>query len=229
MTNTAMPAHQKGNGKNILITERYYPMVWAFDHLGKHLYALQWTGNELSAREMDSPECINAKRKPLDDEIERIDKEVASLQDKKRRTTNEERLIDLDAQIQRLLTQRYKASAKLFDIREIDDGYLKAFETFKRRKEAETLLIDALKGGELSAQLIDGYCIPRSFWNETRGFQYYLEESLAVIPGDQYGKRRGTIVLEKSAFKDWLRGVVPFEIDQESPPSAEALLTCPHG
>ncbi len=206
-----------------LITERYYPLLWVFDRLGKHLFAHKWTGNELFARAMEPPEVVQRMRGPLEKEIERHDAKIEELSDQRRKTTDPHRLSTIEIEIQSARNERNATNVKLENIPVVDEGYEKAFDTYQRRSKTEDRLIAALRKGHIQAQCIDGLVLPIELWNGIRGFKYYLTESLAVLPYEYYGKRRGLVVFNKKAFDKWRNGIVPVVIDPASPPTAEAL------
>lgn len=202
-----------------MINEQFYFLLEAYDRLGARIFGHTWTGNEIIERPTKSPDEVFEERQPLEVEIKKIDTKVARLQSKASAVISGDGLAKIDRQKKSLLAKRSDLSIRLSDLPTVNQDYKDRFAAYQRRLRTETCLFGALQKGETSAQVYGGFILRKELWQGTRGFKCYLELSLAVLPRELSGKRRGTIVFPKGQFENWLKGIRPKVIDDENPPS----------
>lgn len=200
-----------------------YFFLEAYDRLGRHLYPNTWDGREIIQDALPSPESVMEERAPLERRIEKIQTEVLRTQKKIGSTVKEDEIADLTETERTLIDNRQKVHAELRNLYEVDDNFRRRYAAFDRAETAKSRLIGALQAGHLKATLGQSLEAPRHLWNGQRGFAYYLELSIAVLPRTFSAKRREPVIFRRKDFDNWLADVVPFEFNEVHPPTPEVL------
>lgn len=200
----------------------------AFELLGKHLYGSEWTGWELTASPVDDPDAIERKRAEFGKQIEGLHAEITVIDERIAATVDAVTIEKLQDRRAALLSELGALHSTLSDLPVIDDRHRQRHRTFLRRQNAEAILVDALSAGDLQAWATRGLeatGIPKHLWQGEKGFQYYLELSLVVLPRQEFGKRRGSVKLRSAEFDAWLMTVERIVVDPETPLSPEEQAT----
>ena len=185
----------------------FYFLEEVFELLGTHLYGSTWTGWEITARPVDDPDESEQRRSELNAQIESSAAKMTAFDERIDATVDA-------ATIKRLQDRRAAQQSKhsdlhiaLVNLPMIDDAYRRRHGAFHRRQNAERILIGAFAQNDLHAWAVRGreiIGIPEQLWQDRKGFQYYLELSLAVLPRDVSGVRRGTVKIRTAEFQSWL-------------------------
>jgi len=109
----------------------------AFNFLGKHLYASQWSGQELSCAPLLSPQDLDAKRAPIEKQVTELERQMDANPDNK----------------QDLVTTRNALLHELWEIGEADEEYKGRYQVFERKLETEKVLLNGLTSKSLTANL----------------------------------------------------------------------------
>lgn len=207
------------------MTDRlYYFLEEAFDMLGRRLYGAEWNGNELIAPEVPNPETIEQKAAQLEQAIAGLNHEIETAQGKIARTTDAAKVEALTARIADLENRRSECHFEQSGLPLLNKSYIASFELFERHRATREQLIGALATGVLKAWAMrgdNGIGIHARFWQGERGFAYYLDLSLVVLPRSEHGKRRGTAKILKTDFNAWLQSVTPMTEDANAALSVE--------
>lgn len=197
---------------SITETRTFFFLEEAFELLGKHLYSSEWTGRELTAWPVDDPDVIERKRTKLDKRIEDLRAEIAATEERIATTVDATRIDELRERRAAQLNEHGSLHSTLALLPVIDDTYRNRHRTHQRRLNAEAILVDALSAGDLQALATRGLentGIPKHFWQGEKGFKYYLELSLVVLPRQDFGKRRATVKFGRTDTHTWLKTVAP--------------------
>ncbi len=201
----------------------YYLLLEAYDLLGRRLYGRTWTGTEITARPLRPPEEIAAEHEALTRRIEALDARLAELSAEQMRLVQEDALADNERKREALLHQRQELTTRLERLPTADAQYRDKHDAFRRRVETETRLITALAEGELAAVIGFQLELPRHVWRGERGFKYYLDLSLAVVPRTMSAKRHDSVLLRTDAFDAWIETISPVVTGDPDLLPAEAM------
>ena len=187
-----------------LFKDRFYPLLWTFDLIGERIFSDQWTGTEHRSGPTPSPDEIRAQRAPLEKRVARFEKQWSDLRDRQSRITDEAELGQIKSEIDKLTGKKADTNRQLIDLPEVGEASQRRYKSFQRRVEAEGRLLSALRGGELTAYVMDQLVIDSGYWRGRRGFKYYLSESLVILPRSDFGQRRGMAAVAIQQFDGWL-------------------------
>tara|TARA_R110002012_G_scaffold240677_1_gene414887 strand:+ start:232 stop:1038 length:807 start_codon:yes stop_codon:yes gene_type:complete len=211
------------------MTDRlYFFLEETFDMLGRRLYGSEWTGNELIAVTVESPQAIEEKAAPLVQAIADANAEIVAAQDEIASTVDAAKVETLTARITDLENRRGQLHSEQNDLPLLTESYTTSYELFERHRVTEEHLIGALASGAMRAWAMrgdNGTGIHARFWRGEKGFAYYLDLSLVVLPLTEYGKRRGTAKIRITDFNAWLESVTPITEDAIAKLSVEEQAT----
>ena len=162
--------------------------------------------------QVEAPALIQEKADCLDKEIAPISAEIETIRAEIARSVNVETIANLTARIDELSERGSTLRCQHSALPLLTDSYISAFDTFERRRITEDLLIGALASNEIQCWALrgsNGIGIHSHLWCGARGFAYYLDLSLVVLPRYDYGKRRGTAKIRQTDFNTWLKSVSP--------------------
>lgn len=194
---------------------QYYTLFQAYDQLGRHLYGDSiWTGTEIDREKLRPPEEIKAERAPIEARIHAIDEEVKNINDTIARIVDSAKIETATAKRTELLKERSEFQNRLFNMWDADERYAQSYEARRRREVTEKRLLEALKQGKLQAIFCRQTILPNYVWQGERGFRYYLDLSIAVVPNHVSAIRRGAVFVKKDEFHRWLDNVIPEIVHQ---------------
>jgi len=165
----------------------------AFNFLGQHLYASQWTGQELSCAPLLSPQDLNAKRAPIEKQVTKLEKQMDATPDNK----------------QDLTKTRNGLLNELWEIGEADEAYQDRYQIYERKLETEKVLLNGLTSKSLTANLTSGADIPIEVWRGSEGFEYDIDLSQVTLPKFYANKPQQAAHINQKALKAWLRDIKP--------------------
>ncbi len=190
---------------------RNYLLTEAFEIIGKRLFSDGWTGYELWARDIKPPGEIKSERAPLKDEIAKLDEMETALRDELSKTVDEERVEEVKTEIGDILTHRAELHSELSKNPEPPDSYYHDYQAFQRRNKAESTLLEALRGGDVKAHCLGGMVVDEQLWKGKKGFRYYIDLSMVVMPKRYSSRRRNSIRIPEGQFDAWLDVNLPIE------------------
>lgn len=195
----------------MLLSVDHYYLFQAYELLGHWLYGREWTGSEYSYRDegMLSPEQLAARRRPMEEGIERANREIASLGERIRKTVKADEIESAQQSERRCFETRAKLLAALYELPEPDESYRHSFAMLERRRVTEGRLIEALRKGDLAARAAFGIVIPAEKWNDASDFRFNIELSLVIFPRGFSSLRRASVTLPRPGFDGWLSEQIP--------------------
>lgn len=200
----------------------FYLLLEAFDRLGFHLYADEWTGREAWARPAESPDKLKTDKSALRARLESLDESILSKEREFRYATEPTDQNQISSDLDRL---RKEHSSKLEDLRSlpvISDVISGPHASFERRATAEKVLWDAARSGDIVFRYGPDTLIDWTAWMADSAIKVHLSLSMARVSSLYSNLRRGPVFVDKVTFDRWLRTVrrvkeiAGAEPDQES-------------
>lgn len=198
------------------LEDSLYPLLWAFDRLGERLFGNTWDGNEYQRKQIESPDDIEAKRTPLEVQLAEFDRKEQTHRTSIKRSLKEAVIHRHQSAIAKLIEQRVRINGELALLPSVDGSWRRRYAAYERKASAEQTLIDAFGSGDLAANFVGGLVIDRWLWSEPNEFRYYLAESLGVISQRYSSCRRSMIVVPRTKFDEWLKGIKPIVVSSQT-------------
>ncbi len=197
-----------------------YLLAEAFQVVGRHLFAHEWTGDELIQIEIESPEeahearaLIEAKLADCALEIQAVEKKIgqplptAEMEVLKRASAE---AVDRRSELRLALLQLVTPEA----VKAPHAAYL-------RKKAALASLTDALKASAITAHNGRRSVIDGDLWRGERHFGFILELSLARLPRERFPRRLQLVWIDIGELEKWLKTVKPQVASKLPPPTPE--------
>lgn len=191
-----------------LFFDLYFVLREAYDRLGHCLYGSQWTGDEIDKDRLDPPEKFEAARAPIEARLQEINEELKAAEGQKW-SVKADTVTQAEKNSSALFNERESLLGQLRNMHEPNDEYRTRHAAYQRRARTEAVLVDALGKGKVQVIYGSNMILPGYVWRGERGFRYYLECSIAIVPRHVSAIRRGPVFVKASSFADWLRTVAP--------------------
>ena len=202
------------------IRQRGYTLTEVFEAVGRRLFGDAWAGDEWLMPAIPSPEEIEAERRPLLEARSNAEARRDELQSEMARTVDPTRMKEILGTVEEIAGTIDEIGDRLLTIPEPDGRYRARFATYERRLTAEDVLIAALRRSELKAKDRGGGPIPEDLWEGRKGFGYYLDLNIVVMPRNRGSRRRYSVRLDETEVETWLQTILPLDdarIDEVSP------------
>lgn len=195
----------------------FYFLEEAFDLLGRHLYASQWDGREITARPIAAPTNVDEQRAELTAGIAELDGVIHALNEQRSKCVDSAEMEAISAKRSEEEEERQRLTLAIGKLPYFDDHDRRRLEIWQRRTTAHETLLDAFRAGHLkawSARGLEMTLIDPELWRrEHRGFACYLDLSLVVLPRTWSGQRRGVVKIRIQDFQNWLASVLPVAVE----------------
>lgn len=209
-------------------TRSFYSLEEAFEALGRHLYASEWLGREITAQACEQPNTIEQKRADLIEQLNRFDGKIHAIDTSLSKTVSASETEQLKLQLVEVQSERQTTAMALGEIPEVTDRDRQRYEAWRRRENTENTLRDACSSGAVKVFSCFGpemMEIEPELWRGARGFSYYLELSLVVLPRQLSSRRRGAAKVRIAAFDKWLTTIDRIVLEEGAELSPKELGT----
>ncbi|MRG74080.1 hypothetical protein GH722_20165 [Alphaproteobacteria bacterium HT1-32] len=183
----------------------YYSLLQGFDLFGRKLYPDSWNGWEHQSEETPSPATVEQTRKPIEDEIKRVELEWGTVASEiNDRLLDDSERAELEQRIEQLKNRRNQLQDDLQQIAKPDASYKRGYAAYQRSQTVQTRLFEAFEKETIRAHFNGSMLIDWSGWLRQKGCKVVLQLSILRTNELMAGKRWGAVSIEKVAFDKWL-------------------------
>jgi len=193
----------------MLSDDSHYYLLQAFNHLGRHLFGDEWTGQEFQAPPATDPREITTKIEPLAPRQAELEQEMKTLTEAKGRTTDADEIARLNSELARLTDERNAVANLGYKLEQDLRSAQGDWPPFDRHTRTLETLLSAFRSKLIRADTPNGVGIEWADWEQAGGFVCYLALSLVCAPRLRSSVRRFSVIVRKDGFAEWIKSVTP--------------------
>jgi hypothetical protein len=179
------------------------------EHIGRRLFAHEWTGFEYRHDAQLSRAELTAKRSPLEARKKSFEDELVTLQTELNRSVKAKEIEDIKRRILDAQSRHGKLNDELNHAIPVpNDKQLVAFKAHERRKHAEGTLLNAIREGKLIVHDGHGRELNPSVWTNPH-CRHSIELSIVINSKASSEPRRQAARIDQGLVKDWLQTLDP--------------------
>jgi len=190
----------------------HYPIIMAFDRIGRILFPDEWNGMESHAAPSFQNDELKAQIEKLYSIGDRLAQEAESLRRMDAFSMSAE-------EAQTYFERRDECSAEQKEVRlKLDrlvrphENDLKDAQAFARRETVENRLANLFDKGELTLVMDSGWQVNWREFSGQKGFRISYQYSTIYLPKSARFRRKQAVFVQREKFDEWAR---PFEFCPE--------------
>lgn len=190
----------------------HYPIIMAFDRIGRIQFPVEWTGLESHAAPSFQDDELKTQIDRLHSMRDRLAREEESLRRKDAFSMSADEAQAHFERRDQCSDERKAIRLELDRLMRPYENDLKDAKAFARRETVENRLASLFERGELNLVMDSGWQVNWREWSSKKGFRISYQYSTIYLPKSAGFRRKQAIFVRREKFDEWAR---PFEFCPE--------------